>query len=85
VIRVIDLENTLEIEPNDTLAQATLATVPGALNGIIEKPGDVDHSSSPLKRGKFSIMRVYARDTLALAAGLRADRISRERLAGRGQ
>jgi hypothetical protein len=31
VIRVVDLPNTLEVEPNDSIQQATPATVPGAL------------------------------------------------------
>jgi hypothetical protein len=31
VIRVVDLPNTLEVEPNDTIQQATPATAPGAL------------------------------------------------------
>ena len=64
LMRVIDLENTLEVEPNDTLAQATLATVPGALNGIIEKPGDVDHFKFSAQKGQVFDIRVYARDTL---------------------
>ncbi|MCY2990105.1 MAG: PPC domain-containing protein [Planctomycetota bacterium] len=64
LLRVIDLENTLEVEPNDTLAQATLAIVPGALNGIIEKPGDVDHFKFTAQQGQVFDMRVVARDTL---------------------
>ena len=38
-IRVVDLENTLESEPNNARDQATQAVAPGALNGIIEEPG----------------------------------------------
>jgi hypothetical protein len=64
VIRVIDLANTLEVEPNDAVAQATPAKVPGALNGIIEKPGDVDHFKFAAQKGQVFDIRVFARDTL---------------------
>ncbi|MGL4549734.1 MAG: PPC domain-containing protein, partial [Gemmataceae bacterium] len=41
--RVGDVGNAVEVEPNDSLAQATRAAAfPLAFNGIIEKDGDVD-------------------------------------------
>ena len=43
MVRVSDLQNVLEVEPNDALAQATPGVAPSAMNGIIEKPGDIDH------------------------------------------
>jgi hypothetical protein len=64
VIRVVDLVNTLEAEPNDTLQQATAATAPGALNGIIEKPGDVDFFKFTAPRGQVYDIRVHARNPL---------------------
>ncbi|TVS16320.1 MAG: peptidase [Planctomycetaceae bacterium] len=64
VIRVVDLPNTLEIEPNDTRAQATPATVPGALNGIIQEPGDVDYFKFSAKKDQVFDIRVYARNPM---------------------
>ena len=63
-IRAVDLENTLETEPNNTREQATQATAPGALNGIIEEPGDVDNFKFAAKKGQVFDIRVYARNTL---------------------
>jgi len=64
-IRVIDLPNALEVEPNDALAQATpSAAAPLALNGIIEKPGDADFIKFTAKQGQQLDIRVYARTTL---------------------
>ncbi len=64
VIRVVDLVNTLEAEPNDAIEQATAATAPGALNGIIEKPGDVDFFKFTATRGQVFDLRVHARNPL---------------------
>jgi hypothetical protein len=50
--RLVSYDNVLEVEPNEAQAQATpAATSPIALNGIIEKPGDVDFFKVPLKKG----------------------------------
>lgn len=59
--RVVDVENALEAEPNDALAQAT-ATVTGerlALNGIIEKAGDVDFFKLNLKKGQKLLVQGF--------------------------
>ncbi|MCI0357973.1 MAG: PPC domain-containing protein, partial [Planctomycetaceae bacterium] len=65
VVRVIDLANTLEAEPNDAVAQATVgALAPLALNGIIEKDGDVDFFKFTAKKGQQLDVRVYARKPL---------------------
>ncbi|MGI8980351.1 MAG: PPC domain-containing protein [Pirellulaceae bacterium] len=65
VVRVIDLPNALEVEPNDALAQASPGSAaPCALNGIIEKPGDVDHFKFSAKAGQQFDIRVYARKPL---------------------
>jgi hypothetical protein len=61
VVRVTDLTNTIEAEPNDATAQATAGAAPGALNGIIEKPGDVDFFKFSAKQGQQYDVRVYAR------------------------
>lgn len=64
VLRVIDLENSLEVEPNDDRETATAAVAPGALNGVIEKPGDIDHFKFTAKKGQRFDIRVYARSIL---------------------
>ena len=49
---LVNYDNAFEVEPNDEQAKATpAATEPIALNGIIEKPGDVDFFKVPLKKG----------------------------------
>lgn len=64
-VRVIDLPNALEVEPNDALPQASPGSAaPCALNGIIEKPGDVDHFKFSAKAGQQFDIRVYARKPL---------------------
>jgi hypothetical protein len=42
VIHIPELSAVIEHEPNDTGEQATEFPVPGLLEGVIEKPGDVD-------------------------------------------
>lgn len=65
VVRVIDLANTLEAEPNDAVAQATVAgAAPLAVNGIIEKDGDIDFFKFTAKKGQQLDIRVYARKPL---------------------
>lgn len=60
--RLVAFDNTLEAEPNDEIAKATAAP-PGeayALNGIIEKPGDVDYFKVTLKKGQQLEIQTYA-------------------------
>jgi hypothetical protein len=65
VVRVIDLPGSLEAEPNDAVAQATVAgAAPLAANGIIEKEGDVDFFKFTAKKGQQLDIRVYARKPL---------------------
>jgi len=64
VVRVVDLQNAIEVEPNDARDAATAATAPGALNGVIEKPGDIDNFKFTAKKGQKFDIRVYARNTL---------------------
>jgi hypothetical protein len=63
-LRVVDLPHVLETEPNDAPAQAPAGQAPGAFNGIIEKPGDVDYFKFAGKKGQVFDIRVYARTTL---------------------
>lgn len=58
--RVVAFENTLEAEPNDAQASATLsAGDPIALNGVIEKPGDIDFFKVPLKKGQSIVFQAF--------------------------
>ncbi len=62
-VRVSDMPNVLEKEPNNDLASATAYTgdLPVAFNGIVEKPGDVDYFRFKAKRGQQLDLRVIAR------------------------
>lgn len=60
-IRINDLTNTNEVEPNDTYENATRFPGAGALNGVINKPGDYDRFLFPAKKGETYDVRVYAR------------------------
>jgi hypothetical protein len=64
MVRINDLENVLESEPNDTRDKSTVATAPSALNGIIDRPGDVDYFKFTAKKGQVFDVRVYARSPL---------------------
>lgn len=59
--RLVTFDNVLEAEPNDEQAKGTPAPgVPIALNGIIEKPGDVDFFKVPLKKGMTLEVQAFA-------------------------
>jgi hypothetical protein len=60
-LRISDLKNVLEVEPNDTPEQATPFEAPAALNGAIAKDGDVDMFKFSAKQGQVYDVRVYAR------------------------
>ena len=59
--RLSPFGNVLEAEPNDDQATATPFTPPLALNGVIDKPGDVDHFMFKAKKGQVFDVRVFAR------------------------
>lgn len=60
-IRVVDLDNYLEAEPNHEIANASSAAAPGAMNGVIGEPGDVDLFKFEAKKGQAFEVRVFAR------------------------
>lgn len=60
-VRVNELDNVTESEPNDALNQGIPGEVPVAFCGIVEKPGDVDHFSFTAKKGQQYDIRVFAR------------------------
>ena len=61
VFRLSPFGNTIEAEPNDTHDRATPFTPPVALNGVIEKAGDVDYFTFHAKKGQTYDIRVFAR------------------------
>jgi hypothetical protein len=59
--RVVSFDNSLEVEPNDDQTKASVtASYPIALNGIIEKPGDVDFFKLTLKKGQQLEFQTFA-------------------------
>jgi Bacterial pre-peptidase C-terminal domain len=62
LFRLSTVDNNLEAEPNDTFETGTLAVEAQAyaLNGIIEKPGDIDCFRVPLKKGQVFECRALA-------------------------
>ncbi|MHA3772052.1 PPC domain-containing protein [Verrucomicrobiota bacterium sgz303538] len=62
-IRVSNMPNVLEAEPNNETAQATAITggLPIAFNGIIEKKGDIDFFKFTAKKGQAYDLSVFAR------------------------
>ena len=61
VFRLSPFGNTIEAEPNDTRDRATPFKPPVALNGVIEKAGDVDSFTFCAKKGQSYDIRVFAR------------------------
>ncbi|MFZ5833391.1 MAG: PPC domain-containing protein [Planctomycetota bacterium] len=59
--RLSALENAVEQEPNDAFGSATAFSAPGAVNGILSQPGDVDHFKFSAKKGAVLDVRVFAR------------------------
>jgi hypothetical protein len=59
--RLSTLGNVMEKEPNDDQDHATHFAPPMALNGVIEKPGDVDHFVFAGKKGMTYDFRLFGR------------------------
>jgi hypothetical protein len=59
--RLSPLDNVLEKEPNNDAQHATPFTAPAALNGIVDRPGDIDCWVFPAKKGQTFDVRVFAR------------------------
>lgn len=62
IVRVSPYDNAMEVEPNNDFAHATNsgAAAPIAMNGIIEKPGDVDFFKFKLSKGQKVDFFTYA-------------------------
>ena len=61
LFRLSPFGNTIEAEPNDTHDRATPFSAPVALNGVIEKAGDVDSFTFHARKGQTYDIRVFAR------------------------
>ena len=59
--RLSDLENSIEVEPNETIQQATKAAAPIAFNGVLSSKTDVDFFGFTSTKGQTLEIHVYAR------------------------
>ncbi|MFG0334749.1 MAG: PPC domain-containing protein, partial [Maioricimonas sp. JB049] len=59
--RISDLDNYIEQEPNNTRQEATPAAAPGAFNGALSEPGDIDFFKFSAKKGQVYDVEVYGR------------------------
>ncbi len=65
MLRIVDLPNVLEAEPNNVHSEVTAVTnAPVAFNGIIQTDNDRDYFKFTAKKGEQYDVRVYARMTL---------------------
>lgn len=60
-LRVSDVTESMEVEPNDTRETASPAAIPFAGNGRIDRPGDVDHFRFSVERKRTLEVVVAAR------------------------
>lgn len=59
--RLFEHGNSLEVEPNNAVAQATPATLPNAFNGILQEPGDIDFFKFTATKGQVYEVECYGR------------------------
>jgi len=82
-MRVLDLPNVLEVEPNNGRGKATQFTAPAACAGVINEPGDRDFFRFTAKKDETLDLRVVAREIRSpLDPVLRVTDIDGKRLAG---
>jgi len=60
--RVVDLQNVLETEPNNSIEEFNTFSAPAALNGIIAEAGGIDYFRFPATKGQVFDIRVFARE-----------------------
>ena len=58
---VSDLPNVVETEPNDAADAAQEVALPGAINGAVQQPGDVDHYRFTAAKGEKYVIRGLSR------------------------
>lgn len=61
VFRLSDLDDVMEVEPNNQAAEATAFTAPAAVSGVIGEPGDVDYFKFKAAQGQVFDVHVHAR------------------------
>ncbi|HEY1067321.1 MAG TPA: PPC domain-containing protein, partial [Pirellulales bacterium] len=61
VFRISTSGNTLEVEPNNDAATATVGQLPTTFNGIVQQPGDVDFFKFTATKGQVFEVECYAR------------------------
>lgn len=61
LLRLTNLDNVIEQEPNNEVAKGTEFTAPMALNGVVNEPGDVDHFRFTMKKNQQFDVTVHAR------------------------
>lgn len=59
--RVVDLDNALELEPNNTPAEASPGPAPGAFNGVLEVEKDIDYFKFSATAGQVFEIECYGR------------------------
>lgn len=59
--RLTNLENSIEVEPNENIQQATKAGSPVAFNGVLSSKTDVDYFGITATKGQALDIHVYAR------------------------
>jgi hypothetical protein len=61
-LRVVDLPNALEAEPNDGMDNATKVELPAAMCGLMDKAADIDRFRFAAKKGEYWDFNLYARE-----------------------
>lgn len=60
-VRISPDPNAFEVEPNNSLAEATPVEFPAAFNGVLDKPGDLDFIKFTAKKGAVYEVECYGR------------------------
>ncbi len=60
-LRIMDVENTIEAEPNDNAKTATVVSMPGTFCGKMDGPNDIDWFRFPAKKGQVVEIRTFGR------------------------
>ena len=63
-IRVQEMPNTIEQEPNNSFKESTVGALPGAFCGFVGEPGDTDFFSFEAKKDQTVSIKLFARKIL---------------------
>lgn len=66
-VRVQPIPNVMEQEPNDSWKESTAGVLPGAYNGIIGQPDDIDYFSFDATKDQTVQLKLFARKVLRTA------------------